>query len=140
MSNEHAAFLQEVTLISETLDSIDYYEVLGVEYEAEASEVRAAYHRKARRYHPDVNSGDPGAEARFKEISEAFAVLSDRAKRAKYDRGGHAAFGPDFNPVAGTPFRSLNDAMNVATPAFLAASNGGRWTLRSSPSGMLVEL
>jgi curved DNA-binding protein len=79
----------------------DYYEILGVPRTADAKEVKAAYRKLARKYHPDVNKGDKTAEERFKEVAEAFAVLSDKDKRAKYDRGGHEAFGPGFDPFAG---------------------------------------
>jgi molecular chaperone DnaJ len=82
----------------------DYYEILGVPKDADEKKIKAAYRRLAREHHPDVNPDDPAAEERFKEISEAFAVLSDSEKRARYDRGGHAAFGPDFNPFAGLGF------------------------------------
>jgi DnaJ-class molecular chaperone len=82
----------------------DYYEVLGVPRGADEKAIKTAYRRLARRYHPDMNPGDRQAEERFKEISEAFAVLSDPEKRARYDRGGHSAFGPDFDPFAGTGF------------------------------------
>jgi len=81
----------------------DYYETLGVPRNADEKAIKAAYRRLARQYHPDVNK-EPGAEDRFKEISEAFAVLSDSQKRARYDRGGHEAFGPDFDPFAGFGF------------------------------------
>jgi molecular chaperone DnaJ len=83
----------------------DYYEILGVQKDANEKEIKAAYRRLARKYHPDVNKGEKAAEERFKEISEAFAVLSDSEKRAQYDRGGHAAFGPGFDPFAGFDFR-----------------------------------
>ena len=79
----------------------DYYEILGVPRTAEDKKIKAAYRRLARKYHPDVNKGDKGAEDKFKQVAEAFAVLSDKEKRAKYDRGGHAAFGPGFDPFAG---------------------------------------
>jgi DnaJ-class molecular chaperone len=79
----------------------DYYEILGVGKTAPAKDIKAAYRRLARKYHPDVNKGDKRAEDRFKEVAEAFAVLSDKEKRAKYDRGGHEAFGPGFDPFAG---------------------------------------
>jgi molecular chaperone DnaJ len=79
----------------------DYYEILGVARTASPKEIKAAYRRLARKYHPDVNKGDKQAEERFKEVAEAFAVLSDAGKRAQYDRGGHAAFGPGFDPFAG---------------------------------------
>ena len=79
----------------------DYYEILGVARDASEKEIKAAYRRLARKVHPDVNPGDARAEEKFKEVSEAFAVLSDPDKRAKYDRGGHEAFGADFDPFAG---------------------------------------
>jgi DnaJ-class molecular chaperone len=79
----------------------DYYQVLGVSRDAGDKEIKAAYRRLARQYHPDVNKGDKAAEEKFKEVGEAFAVLSDKEKRARYDRGGHAAFGAGFDPFAG---------------------------------------
>ena len=61
----------------------DYYEILGVPRDASAKEIKAAYRKLARKYHPDVNPGDAGAEERFKAVAEAFAVLSDDDRRAK---------------------------------------------------------
>ncbi|GAF94058.1 unnamed protein product, partial [marine sediment metagenome] len=66
----------------------DYYQILGVKRDASQKEIRQAYRRLARRFHPDVNPGDKAAEARFKEINEAHEVLSDPEKRKKYDRYG----------------------------------------------------
>lgn len=66
----------------------NYYDVLGVKKDASAKEIKAAFRRLARKHHPDVNPGDKSAEQRFKEINEAHDVLSDPAKRAKYDRWG----------------------------------------------------
>jgi len=81
----------------------DYYETLGVPRNATAEELKSAFRRLARQYHPDVNK-DPGAEEKFKELNEAYAVLSDDQKRAAYDRYGHAGmdgFGgmPDFSNI-----------------------------------------
>jgi len=83
----------------------DYYEILGVARDVDEKTLKAAYRKLARKWHPDVNPGDAAAEDKFKEVSEAFAVLSDPEKRARYDRGGRQAFGPDFDPFAGTGYR-----------------------------------
>ena len=68
----------------------DYYEVLGVQRAASSDELKKAYRRLAMRYHPDRSPDDPEAEAKFKEVKEAYEVLSDEGKRAAYDRFGHA--------------------------------------------------
>ena len=73
-------------------DKRDYYEVLGVSKTASDSELKSAYRKLAKKYHPDVNPGDKEAEKKFKEASEAYAVLSDAEKRKQYDQFGHAAF------------------------------------------------
>jgi len=75
----------------------DYYEVLGVARTADVSEIKQAYRRLAVQYHPDRNPGDPTAEERFKEASEAYAVLSDVENRARYDRFGHQGVGGGFS-------------------------------------------
>lgn len=77
----------------------DYYEVLGVSRNATQEEIKRAYRKLARQYHPDVNKDDPQAEEKFKEINEAYRVLSDNEARARYDQFGHAAF--DGQPGAG---------------------------------------
>src|SRR5690349_7024601 len=71
----------------------DYYEVLGVTRAAQADEIKKAYRKLAIKYHPDKNPGDPAAEAQFKEAAEAYEVLSDPDKRARYDRFGHQGVG-----------------------------------------------
>lgn len=73
-------------------DKRDYYEVLGVSKTASDSEIKSAYRKLAKKYHPDMNPGDTEAEIKFKEASEAYAILSDADKRRQYDQFGHAAF------------------------------------------------
>lgn len=73
-------------------DKRDYYEVLGVPKNADDAALKKAYRVLAKKYHPDTNPGDKEAEAKFKEASEAYAILSDPQKRQQYDQFGHAAF------------------------------------------------
>ncbi|MCH5339427.1 MAG: molecular chaperone DnaJ [Acetatifactor sp.] len=98
----------------------DYYEVLGIEKNADDAAIKKAYRNLAKKYHPDVNPGDAEAEKKFKEASEAYAVLSDPEKRRQYDQFGHAAFdggaggmggfdfsGADFGDIFGDIFGDL---------------------------------
>ena len=73
-------------------DKRDYYEVLGVDKGADDATLKKAYRKLAKKYHPDMNPGDKEAEAKFKEATEAYGVLSDPDKRRQYDQFGHAAF------------------------------------------------
>ena len=79
----------------------DYYEVLGVSKDADDAALKKAYRVLAKKYHPDANPGDKQAEAAFKEINEAYSVLSDPKKRAQYDQFGHAAFDPRMGGSGG---------------------------------------
>ncbi len=74
----------------------DYYEVLGLQKGASDAEIKKAYRKLAKQYHPDLNPDDPEAEAKFKEVNEANQVLSDPEKRAKYDQFGHAGVDPSY--------------------------------------------
>ena len=79
----------------------DYYEVLGIGKNADQPEIKKAYRKLAKKYHPDSNSGNAQAAERFKEITEAYNVLSDPEKKKLYDRFGHAAFDDGGNPYEG---------------------------------------
>jgi len=79
----------------------DYYEVLGLQKGATDDEIKKAYRKLAKQYHPDLNPDNPEAEAKFKEINEANDVLSDPQKRAKYDQFGHAGVDPSYGGGAG---------------------------------------
>ena len=72
----------------------DYYEILGINKDASEAEIKSAFRKAAKQYHPDLHPGDAEAEKKFKEINEAYEVLSDPQKKAQYDQFGHAAFDP----------------------------------------------
>ncbi len=82
-------------------DKRDYYEVLGVSKGVSDDELKKAYRKVAKKYHPDLHPGDAEAEAKFKEVNEAYSVLSDADKRAKYDAYGHAGVDPNFGAGGG---------------------------------------
>ena len=88
----------------------DYYEVLGVSKDADDAALKKAYRMLAKKYHPDANPGDKQAEAAFKEVNEAYSVLSDPKKRAQYDQFGHAAFDPRMGGGSGGGFYEGNAA------------------------------
>ena len=79
----------------------DYYESLGLKKGASEDEIKKAFRQQAKKYHPDVNPGDKSAESRFKEVNEAYEVLSDAEKKSRYDQFGHAGVDPNFGAGAG---------------------------------------
>ena len=99
----------------------DYYEVLGVARDASPSEIKKAYRKLAMKHHPDQNPDDPKAEERFKEIGEAYEVVSDEEKRAAYDRYGHAA----FKNGGGGGRGGFHDPMDIFNQFFGGRGGGG---------------
>lgn len=106
----------------------DYYEILGVKKSASEDEIKKAYRTLAKKYHPDKNKGNKEAENKFKEISEAYAVLSDKEKREQYDRLGREAFSGGANPFAGFDFSQFANRGR-------AGGGGARGGRRSAPGG-----
>ena len=112
----------------------DYYEVLGLQKGATAEDIKKAYRKLAKANHPDLHPGDKAAEERFKEINEAYEVLSDDDKRAKYDQYGHAAFDPSQGFDAGGfgGFGGFGDLGDIFGDIF--GGFGGFGSTRSNPN------
>ena len=110
----------------------DYYEVLGVAKGASEDEIKKAYRQMAKKYHPDLNPGDKEAEARFKEANEAYDVLSDSQKKARYDQYGHAGVDPNFG--AGGYQGYGFDGMDIDLGDIFSSFFGGGGARRSNPN------
>lgn len=108
----------------------DYYEVLGLQKGASEEEIKKAFKSMARKYHPDLHPGDKEAEAKFKEVNEAYGVLSDSEKRARYDQFGHAGVDPNFGGAGGADgfggFGDMGDIFESIFGGFGGFGGGGR--------------
>lgn len=115
----------------------DYYELLGISKGASAAEIKKAYRKTAMKYHPDRNPGDQEAEEKFKEVSEAYEILSDENKKAQYDQFGHAAFqnggGAGPGGFGGFGGRSTGDFADMFGDIFGDMFGGGRSSGRAGP-------
>jgi molecular chaperone DnaJ len=113
----------------------DYYEVLGVPKNASEADIKKAFRTLARQYHPDANKDDPNAADKFKEVNEAYQVLSDADKRAKYDQFGHAA--EQMGGGGGNPFEGMGDMGNFGDifDMFFGGQMGGRRQQRGPQRG-----
>ncbi len=114
----------------------DYYEVLGVSKSASDDEIKKAYRQLAKKYHPDANPGDKTAEAKFKEASEAYAILSDPDKKRQYDQFGHAAFEQGGAGAGGFDFNNMGDMGDIFGDIFGDLFGGGRRSQRASNGPM----
>ena len=114
-------------------DKRDYYEVLGVSKDADDASIKKAYRSLAKKYHPDMNPGDSEAEAKFKEVNEAYDVLSDSEKKAQYDQFGHAAFEPGAG-AGGAGFGGFGDFGDIGDifGSFFGGGFGGSSARRAN--------
>lgn len=113
----------------------DYYEILGLTKNADEKEIKAGFRKLAKQYHPDLNPDNKEAESKFKEINEAYEVLSDSDKKAKYDQFGHAAFDQNQGFGGGANYGDFNDIFGDMFGDFFGggASFGGQRAQRTGP-------
>lgn len=111
----------------------DYYEALGVDRSADEAAIKKAYRTLAKKYHPDINPGDAEAEKKFKEVNEAYAVLSDPEKKAKYDQFGHAAFEAGGGGGGFGGFSDFGFDMSDIFSSFFGGGFGGGGSARRGP-------
>jgi curved DNA-binding protein len=104
----------------------DLYAILGVARDADTTSIKSAYRKLAQKYHPDMNTDDPAAEERFKEVSQAYAVLSDPERRKSYDEFGHLATDPNFDAEAARRARAGFGGSAGAFEDLFGAFGGGR--------------
>lgn len=104
----------------------DYYEILGVSKRADKAEIKKAYFKLAKQYHPDTNGGDEKAAEKFKEASEAYEVLSNVKQREQYDQFGHAGINPDFGAGGGNPFGQGFEGFDFGDGSFHFSGGGNQ--------------
>ncbi|MBO7400993.1 MAG: DnaJ domain-containing protein, partial [Clostridia bacterium] len=103
----------------------DFYEVLGVQKTVTDAEIKKAYFKLAKQYHPDANPGDKEAERKFKEINEAYSILSDKEKREAYDQYGHAGVDPNGMGAGGFDASGMGFDMSDIFSSFFGGGFGG---------------
>ena len=118
-------------------DKRDYYEVLGVSKNASDDEIKKAYRQQAKKYHPDLNPGDAEAEKHFKEANEAYEVLSDKDKKARYDQFGHAGVDPNYG-AGGGGWGGGFGGMDIDLGDLFSSFFGGGASRRSDPNAPQV--
>lgn len=115
----------------------DYYELLGIDRSSSEDEIKKAYRKMAKKYHPDLNPGDKQAEEHFKEVNEAYSVLSDAEKKARYDQFGHAGVDPNYGAGGGAGgfggFGGFEDLGDIFGSIFGGGFGGGRQANPNAP-------